>query len=158
MALSCLIEAKRRSTDLTVQTMITQSIAEVLFNMGLFMQALGEQRVCQKLLAEIFGPEDERVGRSFYCVIVDKLLTVGCVQALEAKTLVEKYLRASTEKNVKDYRQMQLAASQEEALAAGALAMGKQIANPSEGKRITTDASKKKGSQGQTGKKKAVKK
>lgn len=82
-------------------------------------------------------------------------------QAVEAKNLVEKYLRATTEKNVKVYRQMQLQAEQAEALAASAAAMGKQVTNPGDAKIVSkSDATKKKQQSANHGhsKKKATKK
>lgn len=98
LALTCLLEAKARVCDLTIQAVISQSLAEVLAAMGHLAHAVDTQRQAHKLLSDIYGETDDKV--------------------VDAKKLVEKYFRASTELNVKYLRKLQ--AEQEVALAQAA--------------------------------------
>lgn len=87
IARQCLLEARNRLDDLSKLCLVTESIAEVLFLQGQLDEALKEQRVVFGMLGDMLGENSPKTA--------------------EAKSRVEKYLRAVTERNVSQAREKQ---------------------------------------------------
>lgn len=85
-SVSCLLLARTRQADITKQCIIGEALAEAHIRSGSLDDALNEQRHCHKVLSELTGGDDPRVKA--------------------AKDRLEKYLRAVTQRNVLQAKEM----------------------------------------------------